>query len=319
MLLTAGDAACSIFDLDVTDENKHHALTRLRKTGLEPVTLVNGDFLVAVAISMAKINKKPWRFRRLPTVLATNSAVENEEHFENISGELYGPSIPPSHTVIFHLTKQIMSKQPVSGVTDTMFFFFEQEVYEIVQQYMQNDILKQQDLAEWMSKDGFWDPAKRKQTKKIRKHGSHYSVVKLEPRDFTWADISHIHQFRVVVKATHSNIYMNGYARKSSTPETLSAKEKTVSLQIYKLKTKFLCEDVFASISTLDFDPIASRDYNRPELNLDDHSGNTQTMIQKLTKLERKVRLVAIDYRGLTTNVDDLHHFSKSTETSSNS
>ncbi|ORZ06180.1 hypothetical protein BCR42DRAFT_397824 [Absidia repens] len=51
------------------------------------------------------------------------------------------------------------------------------------------------------------------------------------------------------------------------------------------------------------------RDYDRPELNLDDCSGNTQTVIQKVTKSERKVRLVTINYRGLTTNIDDLHHF----------
>ncbi|KAG0163509.1 hypothetical protein DFQ28_011556 [Apophysomyces sp. BC1034] len=200
-----------------------------------------------------------------------------------------------------------MPKQPIPGVTDIM-FLSEQEVYEIVEQYMQNDTLKQEDLTEWMSKDGSWGPAKRKQTKKNRKRGRLYNVVKLEYRDFTWADISHIHQFRAMVKATHSSIYTIGYARKSPTPETLSAKEKTVSLQIYKLKTKLLCEDVFASIGTSAFDPIASRDYDRPELNLDDYSGNTQTMIQKITKSERKVRLVTIDYHGLTTNVDDLHH-----------
>ncbi|KAI9488189.1 hypothetical protein BDB00DRAFT_964034 [Zychaea mexicana] len=174
------------------DENKDRALTWLRKTGLAPATLVNGDPLVAVAISTAKIIKEPWRFQRLPTVSTTKSAVENEEHFESISSESYGPSIPPSRTAILQLTKQIMPKQPTSGVTDTM-FLSKQEVYKIVQQYMQNDTLKKEDLAEWMSKDGFWGPAKRKQTKRVRKHGRHYNVVKLKYRDFTWTDISNIH------------------------------------------------------------------------------------------------------------------------------
>ncbi|ORE07095.1 hypothetical protein BCV72DRAFT_304932 [Rhizopus microsporus var. microsporus] len=200
-------------------------------------------------------------------------AIENEEHFESISSESYGQSIPPSRTAILHLTKQIMPKQPIPGVTDTM-FLSEQEVYEIVQQYMQNDTLKQ-----------------------------------LEYRGFTWGNINHTHQFRVMLKAIHSNIYTIGYARKSPTPETLSAKRKTVNLQIYKLKTRLLCEDVFASIDVSAFDPIASRDYERPELNLDYYSGDTQTIRQKITKSERKVRLVTTDYRGLTTNIGDLHHF----------
>ncbi|CEG75757.1 hypothetical protein RMATCC62417_10749 [Rhizopus microsporus] len=74
-------------------------------------------------------------------------AVENEEHFESISSGSYGQSIPPSRTAILHLTKQIMPKQPIPGVTDTM-FLSEQEEYEIVQQYIQSDTLKQGDFAE---------------------------------------------------------------------------------------------------------------------------------------------------------------------------
>ncbi|KAI8388292.1 uncharacterized protein BYT42DRAFT_486207, partial [Radiomyces spectabilis] len=90
-----------------------------------------------------------------------------------------------------------MPKKPISGVTDGM-FLSENEVYDVIQQYMPSETLKQNDLAEWMSKDGFWGPAKRKQY-----------------RDFTWDDICNIQQFRAMVKASLSSIRTSGYGRKS--------------------------------------------------------------------------------------------------------
>lgn len=51
-----------------------------------------------------------------------------------------------------------------------------------------------------------------------------------------------------------------GYVRKSNTDEPDTTKKKLVNLQIYKMKTKLLCEDVFVSCNTSANDPIAERD-----------------------------------------------------------
>ncbi|KAI9269616.1 hypothetical protein EDC94DRAFT_535908 [Helicostylum pulchrum] len=102
--------------------------------------------------------------------------------------------------------------------------------------------------------------------------------------------------------------------KKSNTKDPMTAKIKSVNLQIYKLKKKLLCEKVFASINTSANDPILSRDYNkfpRSSRSLAGCIGDSQTMIDFITETNRKVRLVVIDFAGLSTNVDDLRHFIK--------
>lgn len=200
--------------------------------------------------------------------------------------------------------------KPKSGLTDSK-FLSEEEVHEIIQEYMPDDTLELEDLAEWMGKDGFRGPTKRKQKNLIRKRGRLYNVVKPEYRDFTWANISLIQQYRVMVKSSFASFYTIGYSRKSPTPGSLAVKLNSINLQIMKLKTKLLCEHVFISINTAASDPIAARDHNDVELNLDDCSGNTQAMIKSITNSVGKVRLVIIDYRGLSINIDDLYQFIK--------
>lgn len=124
--------------------------------------------------------------------------------------------------------------------------------------------------------------------------------------------ISNVQQFRSSVKSTMSSICTIGYARKSNTKDPMAAKIKSVNLQIYKLKKKLLCEEVFVSINTSANDPILSRDHDKFH-HLSQHfvgcSGDLQTMINFITETNRKARLVVIDFAGLSTNVDDLQHF----------
>ncbi|KAI8646597.1 hypothetical protein BD408DRAFT_326951, partial [Parasitella parasitica] len=76
-----------------------------------------------------------------------------------------------------------------------------------------------------------------------------------------------------------------------------------------KMKTKLLCEDVFVSFNTSANDSIAKRDATTPPYTFDDCSGNIQDLITKITKSARQVRLVVIDYAGLSTNPDDIKLF----------
>ncbi|PHZ13564.1 uncharacterized protein RHIMIDRAFT_236618 [Rhizopus microsporus ATCC 52813] len=66
IILSAANAACSIYGLEIALENQLSALQQLKDVGLEPVTLVNGDPTIAVAISTKKVNMEPWRYQRLP-------------------------------------------------------------------------------------------------------------------------------------------------------------------------------------------------------------------------------------------------------------
>ncbi|KAG2192637.1 hypothetical protein INT47_000181, partial [Mucor saturninus] len=133
--------------------------------------------------------------------------------------------------------------------------------------------------------DGSWGATKRRQINKKRKRGRFYNVVKSELRNFTWEDTTNVQQYRKNVTATASTICTIGYCRKSKTKEPMEAKVKSIDLQSTKLRTKFLCEEVFVSINTSASDPINSRDYDLPNPCSDQAkcSGNTQDMIEFLT------------------------------------
>ncbi|KAI8369390.1 uncharacterized protein BYT42DRAFT_107918 [Radiomyces spectabilis] len=100
-----------------------------------------------------------------------------------------------------------------------------------------------------------------------------------------------------------------GYVRILKANEPDSTKKKLVNLQIYKMKAKLLCEDVFVSYNTSADDPIAERDATTPGYTFEDCSGNTQDLISKITKSARQIRLVIIDYAGLSINPDDIKLF----------
>ncbi|GAA5797416.1 hypothetical protein HPULCUR_002800 [Helicostylum pulchrum] len=65
MRMTAEQAACSIYGLEVSYENCVLAMKLLRDAYFEPVTVINGDPTFAMAISKKKLNMEPWKFERL--------------------------------------------------------------------------------------------------------------------------------------------------------------------------------------------------------------------------------------------------------------
>ncbi|KAG2218997.1 hypothetical protein INT45_007659 [Circinella minor] len=302
-ILSAANAACSIYGLEITSENQLSALQQLKDAGLEPVTLVNGDPTIAVAMSTKKVNMEPWRYQRLP-----QDTEQEQQCDDSNSSESFIVSIPPSRSAVLDLVAKIMPSTPIPGITEEC-FLSETDVHDLVSKYIPDDTVTSDDLSSWMSKDGSWGTTIRKQTNKKRKRGRMLNVVKKVYRDFTWDDLSNIQEYRLLVKSSVGTKYTVGYVRKSNTKEPDTTKKKLVNLQIYKMKTKLLCEDVFVSYNTSANDPISGRDATTPPYTFDDCSGNTQDLINKITKSARPIRLVIIDYAGLSTNPDDIKLF----------
>ncbi|KAI9006725.1 hypothetical protein CLU79DRAFT_779163 [Phycomyces nitens] len=145
-----------------------------------------------------------------------------------------------------------------------------------------------------MSKDGSWGTTIRKQSNKKRKRGRLVNVVKKVYRDFTWNDLSNIQEYRSLVKSSMGTNCTVGYVRKSNIKVPETTKKKLVNLQIYKMNTKLLCEDVFVSSNTFSNDPIYKRDAKTPPYTFVDCSGNTQDLITKITKSVRQIRLEVV-------------------------
>ncbi|KAI9006602.1 hypothetical protein CLU79DRAFT_689887, partial [Phycomyces nitens] len=70
-----------------------------------------------------------------------------------------------------------------------------------------------------------------------------------------------------------------------------------------------LCEDVFVSYNTFASNIIAERDTTSQQYTFEYCSGTTQDLIKMITKSARSIRLVVIDYAGLSTNPDDIRLF----------
>ncbi|KAI8377760.1 uncharacterized protein BYT42DRAFT_475993, partial [Radiomyces spectabilis] len=89
-----------------------------------------------------------------------------------------------------------MPPQPIPGITEPM-FLCEDNIYDLVSSYIPESTITKDKLWHWMSKNGSW--------------GMY--------RDFTWDDISNIHQYRSFVRSTASRVCTVGYVRKSRTRE----------------------------------------------------------------------------------------------------
>ncbi|ORE15184.1 hypothetical protein BCV71DRAFT_185876 [Rhizopus microsporus] len=99
-----------------------------------------------------------------------------------------------------------------------------------------------------------------------------------------------------------------GYARNSMTDEDNSTRQRLLNGMVTKLKTKLLCRKVFVSpCSSADME-FSKRDTSKKSLKFME-SFKSSFMIDLLLFLKaetRMVRLIAIDYAGLSTNVEDL-------------
>ncbi|KAL0089121.1 hypothetical protein F4703DRAFT_1791418 [Phycomyces blakesleeanus] len=116
---------------------------------------------------------------------------------------------------------------------------------------------------------------------------------------------------------THINSLKNqectiiGYARRSFDPSERRKKKRSLSAMVQDLKERSMCDLVFVSWSCSHADTFASRDVpDRGSLinSMGGVDGDTQSMISHINASEKDICLVAIDFKGLSTNTDDLQN-----------
>ncbi|KAI9497253.1 hypothetical protein BDB00DRAFT_21555 [Zychaea mexicana] len=156
-------------------------------------------------------------------------------------------SANPSHAAIMDLVKGSFLTEPVEGITETH-FLDKEHVLQTVAVYLPDGAVNQNQLAEWMVKDGSWGGTKRKRIQHGRVSGRMYHLVQEAYRDYSWADLLNVHQFRRHVRLTNGTIFNIGYIRRSSTRDTSCAILKSMELQAIKLTRKLLCEKVYGSL-----------------------------------------------------------------------
>ncbi|KAI7896751.1 uncharacterized protein EV154DRAFT_547026 [Mucor mucedo] len=138
-------------------------------------------------------------------------------------------------------------------------------------------------------------------------------MIKIEmPKKSYIDDVANINLYRESSHVDAEKWINVGYARKSNTKESDHVRQRLLTAMINKLKTKLLCQKVFVSpISNAD-NKFINRDKDKrtlkfmPSLKCD---GTTEDLLLYLSSETRLVRLVSIDYAGLSTNLGDLRSF----------
>lgn len=151
---------------------------------------------------------------------------------------------------LLELLHLIIPPKPILRISHKE-FLTESELFKLVGQYFSDTWnFPQSQINDLVGKDGSWGSTKQKGKKDIRIRGRTYYVVEANLRAFKWKDISNISQFRYLVRTTQPYYVSIGYVRKLNTTKSSIAKQKSLSLQAYKLKTKNLCKHIFSSIDT---------------------------------------------------------------------
>lgn len=257
MTITKEEAACSIFNLEINQENIDTAIKQLESVGLVPVYFANGDPQSPFAIALKKVKLERWKY------ITYRSEDKNEKLSLPSSLSSYDVAVPTSKRAIIELLNLIIPPVPIDKITRDK-FLTESDLFKIVKRYFASDwCYNARQLNNLIGKDGSWGVSEQQRTNDGRIRGRTYHVVKSKLRRFRWKDISNISQFRYLVRMTQTNYVTIGYVRKSNTTEPAAAKYKSLTLQAYNLKTKNLCQHVFASIDTNADVLMEDRNYNR--------------------------------------------------------
>ncbi|CEI98708.1 hypothetical protein RMCBS344292_12811 [Rhizopus microsporus] len=102
-----------------------------------------------------------------------------------------------------------------------------------------------------------------------------------------------------------------GYARKSRTKESKEARVKSLTLQVQKLKVKFLCGKVYVSSFSDADEPLCNRDIKSNDFMIKHSDCNCQDLFGFLSISNKKIRPTVLSYAGLSTNPDEVRNFVK--------
>ncbi|CAO3657313.1 unnamed protein product [Mucor hiemalis] len=294
-MLSAGEAACFIYNQPITEENEINCIERLETAGLVPVYFANGDPKSPFPMGVEKVTREPWKYKTFSkTSTHLQKAYEgtfNEKknctalyltrrilcllleisHGSSVSS--FDVSVPTSRRAVIDLLKLIF---PIDDRNTTTCFMSEKDVYNVAKTYFpEGHQITADKLNYWMGQEGYWPTVKRKRVDGERKSGRLMNLVKEEYRDFTLNDIANIQEYRRHIRSSSHKFTTIGYARKSKSEKSKDSIQNSINLQTMKLKSKLLCSLVYGSYSNAN-DDIEERDHNKKiDLKLD-CDGDTQ-------------------------------------------
>ncbi|ORX47411.1 hypothetical protein DM01DRAFT_1138799 [Hesseltinella vesiculosa] len=219
-------------------------------------------------------------------------------------------TVVPTRRSVMYTLKLILRKQPLGDITYPV-FATETMIYDIIKPYIPTDVITMDQINDWVGKEKCFGTKTRQMIDGKRQRGRPLHVVKEEFRDFTVESASNFRSFRKMVKDTQDDWLTIGYVRKSVEVNLKDeARRCLLELMAAKMRSKMLCQQVFASWCSGAHSSILDRDHkDSPSMLYVD--GDTQDLVAMATKSSKNVRLAVIDFAGFSTNPDDVYEFLK--------
>ncbi|KAI8060215.1 hypothetical protein BC940DRAFT_337760 [Gongronella butleri] len=315
---TQQEAACFIYDTMPTERNARLALEQLQAAGLEPVVDAEAKVPKPFALATVKIDKEPWRFKRLEYVaLHDDTASENEsdhasDHARdaNVSqragrdAHQDDRAIDISSDDDHHHHREINVVAAATSNADPMFAPSQTLAIDLIAHIFIDNNIKGVSHYKFIDSNAVYHILSPYFKPGTLKNGSLRSWM---GRSCRWGKAKTLLHCGQTKSGRHYNIVKKEYRDFKWTPcmeefrqrilnmafthvtvglvpnvpNSLSAaaKKKATELLAFRLRHKLLCQNVFAT------SPSGASGID----------GNVLDLVQLLQKQHRKVRLVAID------------------------
>ncbi|KAI9302008.1 hypothetical protein BJ944DRAFT_270606 [Cunninghamella echinulata] len=311
-MLTQGQASCYIYGLEPTNENKILAKERLKLADLTAVTLANHDPYSPFAMGRDMAKKLPWKYIECPSspvyenlegeeeIIVSNDTSETTDSNEDSEDNL-------GKTKILNIIKNILFPSHKESKLFNKVFMTNKDIHTTIKGYIPNldKLCTPFQLSRWMSMDGTWGELSREIVNGKRSYGRWINL--LDKKYICLNESKVLKSYRKMIISTEDTFKNIGYCRKSNTIENDEAHNRLLMAMIERLKKKMLCTEVFTSYRTNADTPLFERDKTIKKI--DGSAGSIKDMMEQIAIEYKKIRLVIIDYAGLSTNPDDIRGF----------
>ncbi|KAG0758629.1 hypothetical protein G6F57_011847 [Rhizopus arrhizus] len=288
--LTKGQASCLVLDMVPTKENRKLAKWKIESIGLTPTYTNETSAMEPLAIAATLQQKNPFRYMAYDDTPPSSPCESSVKRFD-ITKEY-----------ILDVMRVLVLKDPEDNEKYERIFLTNKGIWNLLKDEINEfgDACTSKQLAKWIANDGNWGQLKRQQEESTRSRATVIDNVK------------NVNSYRAFAHVDAEKWMIVGYARKSITKEDDSVRHRLLTSMIIKLKKKLLCCKVFVSpFSNSDIE-FEKRDRNAQTSKFIESlkcDGTMEDLLLYLASETRMIRLVAIDYAGLTTNLEDLRSF----------
>ncbi|KAI8388004.1 uncharacterized protein BYT42DRAFT_543383 [Radiomyces spectabilis] len=314
--LTLGQASCLVLGLPPTPENRKSSKEWFKSSPLAVTFKDDDNPLEPIAIGKAVKQQNVFRFHDYPETPSTSreNSPEPESESSGSSTEEEEAAAFNMHSVVNQLKAYISLEEPVNPELFDKKFVTSDVIKDIITHHFHVQVTTET-VSHWIGRDGWLGSTTRHRINGKVERGRWAYVMKTKFQDYIQRDrVSSHKKYLKYLKKAGADLVTVGYARKSPGKESCAVRVRCLQLMINKLRTRYRCAKIFVSPSCYAYDRFDERDLkDEPDIinNLKFIKGTMQDLIVRLNTKQQPIRLVILDYAGLSTNVSDIHHFIK--------